>query len=73
MVKMGQSRRMVDAVFEWKSRKSGKQEKADVNRRQEIVKGTRECSRKCFMREAKQKVKPVVNFSTEMNVCVILS
>lgn len=54
---------MVDADFEWRSRKSGKQEKADVNRRQEkararrpeIVKGTCERSRKCFMRKAKQK------------------
>ena len=33
MVKTGQPRRMADAVFEWKSRRNGKQEKADVSRR----------------------------------------
>lgn len=36
-VKTGQPR-TADAVFEWKSRRNGKQEKADVSRRQEIIK-----------------------------------
>ena len=42
MVKTGQPRRMADAVFEWKSRRNGKQEKADVSRRQEKARGRRQ-------------------------------
>ena len=40
MVKTGQSRRRVDAVSERKSRRNGKQEKADVSRRQEKARGS---------------------------------
>lgn len=42
MVKTGQSRRRVDAVSERKSRRNGKQEKADVSRRQEKARGRRQ-------------------------------